>query len=106
MNNITIKRRANVIHEFLVEIINDVITNDQIGYISLTSIDLSNDLSFCNIYYTILNDKSEILNLVKKVLEEHKKEIRIRLASKIKNIKKIPELIFKYDESLTYGKKN
>ncbi|WP_341266379.1 30S ribosome-binding factor RbfA [Candidatus Phytoplasma fraxini] len=105
MSNITIKRRANIIHKFLVQIVNEIIEDSQIGCINLTNVDLSNDLSFCNVYYTILNDKPEILNLVKKALQKHQKEIRLRLASKIKNIKKIPELIFKYDETLTYGKK-
>ncbi|MDC9032039.1 30S ribosome-binding factor RbfA [Columbia Basin potato purple top phytoplasma] len=105
MNNMVIKRRANVIHKLLVDIINDVIKNDSLGYISLTGVDLSNDLSFCNVFYTILNDKSEFLDLAQKLLEENKKEIRLKLASQIRDIKKIPDLIFKYDESLTYGKK-
>lgn len=105
MNNMVIKRRANVIHKLLVDIINDVIKNDSLGYISLTGVDLTNDLSFCNVFYTILNDKSEFLDLAQKLLEENKKEIRLKLASQIRDIKKIPDLIFKYDESLTYGKK-
>ncbi|MGM1458999.1 MAG: 30S ribosome-binding factor RbfA [Columbia Basin potato purple top phytoplasma] len=105
MNNMVIKRRANIIHKLLVDIINDVIKNDRLGYISLTGVDLSNDLSFCNVFYTILNDKSEFLDLTQELLEKNKKEIRLKLASQIKNIKKIPDLIFKYDESLTYGKK-
>ncbi|WAN63632.1 Ribosome-binding factor A [Candidatus Phytoplasma rubi] len=105
MNNITNKRRSNLIYELLVDIVNDIIKNDQIGYITITGADLSNDLSFCNIFYTILNDTPEILSLVSKTLEENKREIRLRLAGKIQHMKKIPNLIFKYDESLTYGKK-
>ncbi|XXP77221.1 MAG: 30S ribosome-binding factor RbfA [Lettuce witches'-broom phytoplasma] len=98
------ERTANLIHKEIVFIINQIIRNDQIGYINVTDVDLTKDLSFSNIYYTLLKDDEETVALAAKVLEKHKKEIRMELAKKIKNIKKIPNLIFKYDQSLVYGK--
>ncbi|MEZ0180080.1 30S ribosome-binding factor RbfA ['Camptotheca acuminata' phytoplasma] len=103
--NVSNKRRASLIHELLVNIVNDTIKNEQIGYINIVDVDLSNDLSFCKVFFTILNDKEELINTTLRILEDNKKEIRIKLANEIKHIKKIPELIFKYDESLTYSKK-
>ncbi|MDV3168136.1 MAG: 30S ribosome-binding factor RbfA [Candidatus Phytoplasma stylosanthis] len=105
MNDISNKRRASLIHESLVNIVNNVIKNEKIGYINLTGVDLSNDLSFCKVYFTILNDRTENINESFKILEKNKKTIRMKLASEIQNMKKIPDLIFKYDKSLTYGKK-
>lgn len=99
------KRRAKLIHEILVEVVNDIVKNDQIDYINITNVELSNDLSFSTVYYTILNDEPEILSLLEKLLEKNKSEIRKKLAEQIRNMKKIPMLIFKYDNSVTYGKK-
>ncbi|WP_017192953.1 30S ribosome-binding factor RbfA [Italian clover phyllody phytoplasma] len=98
------ERTANLIHKEIVFIINQIVINDKIGYINVTDVDLTKDLSFSNIYYTLLKDDKETVALAAEVLEEHKKEIRMELAKKIRNIKKIPNLIFKYDQSLVYGK--
>ncbi|MGE9276510.1 MAG: 30S ribosome-binding factor RbfA [Candidatus Phytoplasma pruni] len=98
------ERTANLIHKEIVFIINQIVINDKIGYINVTDVDLTKDLSFSNIYYTLLKDDEETVALAAEVLEEHKKEIRMELAKKIRNIKKIPNLIFKYDQSLVYGK--
>ncbi|KOR75675.1 Ribosome-binding factor A [Candidatus Phytoplasma pruni] len=102
--SITNERTANLIHKEIVFIINQIVRNDQIGYINVTDVDLTKDLSFSNIYYTLLKDDEETVALAAEALEEHKKEIRMELAKKIRNIKKIPNLIFKYDQSLVYGK--
>ena len=37
------------------------------------------------------------------LLEAGKKEIRMKLASKVNDIRKIPDLIFKFDDALAYG---
>jgi ribosome-binding factor A len=96
---IHIKRKASLIHKIIAKIINEIIQDDKIGFINITDVELSNDLSFSNIYYTILDNKEENLFLVEKIIEKNKKKIRIKLASEIKNIKKIPNLIFKYDNT-------
>lgn len=72
--NISNKRRASLIHELLVNIINDSIKDEKIGYINLTDVELSNDLSFCKIFFTILNDTQENIELSFKILEENKKK--------------------------------
>ena len=37
------------------------------------------------------------------LLDDNKVKLRMELAKKIKNTRKIPDLIFKYDEALAYG---
>ncbi|KAB8122114.1 MAG: ribosome-binding factor A [Candidatus Phytoplasma cynodontis] len=105
MKNISIQRRTSLIKELMVGIINNVIQNDQIGHISITDVELSNDLSFSTIYYTILKDSKENLLLVANLIKENKKRIRSQLANELKQIKKIPDLIFKYDRSYEEGAK-
>ncbi|TVY12136.1 30S ribosome-binding factor RbfA [Candidatus Phytoplasma pini] len=103
--NNKIKMRANLIHKLLINIVNDVIENEEIEHITINGVNLSNDLSFCTVFYSILNKDDHTSSLLKKILEENKKEIRAQLASKIRNMKKIPQLIFQYDNSLNYGEK-
>ncbi|VEU82671.1 30S ribosome-binding factor RbfA [Acholeplasma hippikon] len=101
--SITTERLGSLILRELVYIINDVVKNSQIGYITLTETKVTKDLSFCTVYYTILRDEKEIIAKAQQVLDENKKVIRMRLAEKIRNMRKIPDLIFKYDEALAYG---
>lgn len=101
--SITIERLASLIQRELAPIINREVKEQPFGYINLTEVKVTKDLSFANIYYTILSDDEKMLDLAKKVLEENKAKIRIELAKKIKNIRKIPELVFKFDEALAYG---
>ncbi|WCA22533.1 30S ribosome-binding factor RbfA [Candidatus Phytoplasma oryzae] len=105
MNNIYIQRTTNSIKELIVGIINNIIQNDKIQHINITDVELTKDVSFSTIYYTILENSNENLLLVSKLLEENKKKIKAQLANKLKNIKKIPSLIFKYDKSYENGNK-
>ncbi|CCP88241.1 Ribosome-binding factor A [Candidatus Phytoplasma solani] len=85
-------------------LINEIIQDEQIGYINLTEVQVTKDLSFANIYYTILSDSPDILKLTADTIEQNKIVIRMELAKKIKNFRKIPNLVFKYDKSLSYGR--
>lgn len=101
--SITIERLASLIQRELAIIINEVVKNGKIGYINLTEVKVTNDLSYATIYYTILSDDKEIIKLADTVIEEKNTTIRMELAKKIRNVRKIPELNFVYDEALAYG---
>ncbi|CAM11943.1 Ribosome-binding factor A [Candidatus Phytoplasma australiense] len=103
MTATTAERMASAIKKELV-LINTIIQDEQIGYINLTDVQVTKDLSFANVYYTILSDSPDILKLASNAIEENKVVIRMELAKKIKNFRKIPDLIFKYDKSLSYGR--
>jgi ribosome-binding factor A len=67
--------------------------------VTITEVRVTNDLSFANIYYTVpdfLKDK------IKESLDRSKGFLRSELARRVK-ARKMPELIFKYDEALEYG---
>lgn|SRR5690606_1729666 len=101
--SITTDRLQSRIFRELVHIVNNIVKNPNIGYITLTETKVTKDLSFCKVYYTILKDDEASLNKVAELLETNKKEIRMKLAEKIRDIRKIPDLVFEYDKALAYG---
>lgn len=101
--SITTERLASLIQRELAPIVNQEVKDKSFGYINLTEVKVTKDLSFATIYYTILSDEEAILKRAEKALEDAKGAIRMMLAKKIKHVRKIPELIFKYDEALAYG---
>ncbi|MDV3157260.1 MAG: 30S ribosome-binding factor RbfA [Candidatus Phytoplasma australasiaticum] len=106
MSNLIVERMSSIIHRELVSIVNKVIQNSQIGFISITDVKLTKDFSIAKIFYTIIEKKPEILNLAKNTLEKNKKIIRQDLAGKIrKKIRYIPDLIFEYDYELLHGQR-
>ncbi len=74
-------------------------SNRGLSNIGITEVRITNDLSYMTIYYTFYQGKKENYEAL---LEKNKGYIRYELAKKIK-ARKMPELIFKYDESLEYG---
>ncbi len=100
MANLRIKRLESLaLRELSLWLINQS-KDDRLKEISVTEIRITNDLSYMTIFYMIYN-KDKIKEL-QELLESYKGFIRQMLAGKI-NARKMPELIFKYDESLAYG---
>lgn len=67
--------------------------------ITVTEVRITNDLSYMTIYYTFYEGKVENYE---KSLNECKGYLRSELAKRLK-ARKMPDLIFKYDEALSYG---
>ncbi|MDY0277454.1 MAG: 30S ribosome-binding factor RbfA [Acholeplasma sp.] len=103
--SITVERLGSLIQRELAPIVNTIIQDEIIGYINLTEVKVTNDLSYAKVYYTVLKDDEKTLAYTKKILDEKNAIIRKELAKKIKNVRKIPELNFLYDEALAYGNK-
>ena len=100
--SISIERLASLIQRELANIVNEEVKNSQVGYVNLTEVKVTKDLSYATIFYTVLSD-DDIIKKAQVLLEKHTSKIRKRLAEKIRNVRKIPELLFKYDEALAYG---
>ncbi len=73
--------------------------NSYLSHITVTEVRITNDLSYMTIYYTFYQGKQENYE---KALNDCKGYIRSELAKKL-NARKMPDLIFKYDEALEYG---
>ncbi|HHT82712.1 MAG TPA: 30S ribosome-binding factor RbfA [Acholeplasmataceae bacterium] len=103
MAKISTERLASLIQREVAIIINNEIKDLQVGYINVTEVRVTRDHSFATVYYTILSDDEEVLDKAKKLLEKNNGLIRMKLAEKIRNTRKIPELIYKFDQALAYG---
>lgn len=79
------------------------VKDDAIGFLTITEVRLTNDYSYLTIYYTVLGQDPK-KEAAKKALERSKGFVRGRLADRVR-MRKMPELLFKYDESLDYGNK-
>lgn len=96
-----IERVEKIIERELANILFDSTNNNKLKYVSITKVSLTNDLSIATVYYTILGNLGEIES-TKEDLEKSKGYLRSILAKRI-DLRKTPELRFKYDESLAYG---
>jgi ribosome-binding factor A len=84
------------------KIIRDEVKDD-LGFITITDVKITNELSYMYIYYTIFGDKKD-LEKSQKALERAQGYIKTQIAHHVK-MRKVPELIFKHDESYDKGKK-
>ncbi|MCU0104564.1 30S ribosome-binding factor RbfA [Acholeplasma vituli] len=105
MSSISIERLNSLFLRELAVIINRENKSEAISYYNLTEVRITRDLSYATVFYTILNDDPEIIKVAQANLEKINKQVRKDLASKVNNLRKMPELIFKYDEALAYGNK-
>ncbi len=101
--SVTTERLASLIQRELASIVNNSVKDKSFGYINLTDVKVTKDLSFATVYYTILKDEPDMLKKAQDGLDDAKATIRMELAKKIRNVRKIPDLVFKFDEALAYG---
>lgn len=69
--------------------------------VSVTVVRVTADLSLARVYLSIFGgpDKAEVLTSI----QENTGKIRGEVGRRLKNLRKIPELIFKIDDSLDYA---
>ena len=77
--------------------------DERLRFVIVTNAHLTGDLQIATIYYTVIGSNEQKESTIKN-LEEAKGYVRSSLG-KVLKVKKIPELIFKYDESLEYVNK-
>lgn len=97
----TIDRLTTNIHRTLTDIYRTEVKENSIGFLTITEVKVTNDLSYITVYYTILGQDTK-REAAKKALERSKGFVRSRLSQRVK-MRKTPTLLFKYDESLDYG---
>ena len=101
MNLIKQKRINSEILKVLSNIIFEEARDSILKDITISACEVTNDLSFCKVYFTSLNEVDH-KTLEKELNDDTAKFLRMKLAEKIE-LRNIPELIFKYDESIEYG---
>ncbi len=102
MNKVKIERIESDFLREISMIIETEVKNELLKQVTLTDIEITNDLSFAKVYFRVLDDskKEEILASLKKASPFIRKCLSKRI-----EIRHIPELTFIYDESIEYGEK-
>ncbi len=96
-------RKERVQEEIKREIANILrrdVKDPRIGFISITDVDISDDLSFVKVYYSTLSDNK--LEEVKSGLDKATGYIRSEIGKRIR-LRVTPEISFRYDDSLKRG---
>lgn len=96
------RRVAQQIQKELAQIVSREVKANELGMITLNAVDLSSDLSYAKVYFTILNDEGDnIKNAVAK-LNEQAPLLRSMMGSAMR-LRIVPDLKFYYDKSLSEG---
>ena len=99
--SVKIERLNDQIQEVISEVLYKEVKNPDLKFVTITGCNVTNDLSFCKVYFTVLNkDPKETL----KELNSASSFIRGEISKRIE-IRHTPELKFIYDESIEYGRK-
>ena len=100
MPNVRIERLNHTYQEEISMILMKEIKDEEIKFVTITGVDVTNDLSIAKVYYTYLDEEKK--ERTKDALEKAAPFIRKQLASRIE-IRHTPELRFIYDKTEEYG---
>lgn len=95
----TEKIGSNFVKEISYIIIEEIKDPD-IKFVTITDCDVTNDLSFAKVYFTVLNEEKKEETI--EALNRAANFIEIELSKRI-DIRKMPQISFHYDESIEYG---
>ena len=91
-------RVQEAIRQEVSKIIHDEIRDPRIGFLTITGVELTNDLRFARIYFSVLGDE-KVKRLALRALTSAKGHIKGLLGDRIK-LRYMPEIEFNIDETL------
>ncbi len=101
--SVRLKKMSALIKEELSLIFLHKINDPSLGFLTITNVKLTPDLKIAKVYLSIYDrDKRE--EVMEKV-NDINGFIRSQLATKLRNIRQIPELLFYIDDTLDYVEK-
>ncbi|PZE22409.1 30S ribosome-binding factor RbfA [Paenibacillus xerothermodurans] len=103
MARVRVGRVGEQIKKEISTIIQSELKDPRIGFITVTGVDLTNDLSQAKVFLSVFGtdeQKEETL----KALGRSSGFIRSELGRRIR-LRKVPELMFRFDASIDYGSK-
>jgi ribosome-binding factor A len=97
------ERLERILEREISNIISTEVKDERLGFVTITKVAVTSDLSIATVYYTVMGTDEQKQSTSENLLSA-KGFIRTSLSKKLE-IRKTPELRFKYDESLEYGDK-
>lgn len=101
MARIRVSRVAESIKKEMSQILQQELKDPRIGFVTVTGVDLTNDLSQATVYLSVLGDDVQKASTLA-ALGRGSGFIRSELGRRIQ-LRHVPELIFKFDSSIEYG---
>lgn len=98
--NIKIERLNRLFMEEISKILMTEIKDEDIKFVTVTGVEITNDLSFAKVYVTVLDPEKKRSTL--DALQKASHFIRGKLSERV-DIRHTPELRFLYDDSVAYG---
>lgn len=97
------ERLEKILEREISQILFSEVKDDRLRFVTITKILLTNDLSIATVYYSVLGDAEQKLAADKNLLEA--KGFIKGVLSKRLEVRKIPDLRFKNDDSFEQGNK-
>lgn len=76
------------------------VKDPDIKFVTITDCEVTNDFSFATVYFTVLNIDHKDSTI--EALNRAANFIEIELSKRV-DIRKMPDITFKYDDSIEYG---
>ncbi|MEK6693470.1 MAG: 30S ribosome-binding factor RbfA [Nitrospirota bacterium] len=95
-------RVGDLMREEIADILMHKVKDPRIGFLTVTGVDLSDDLRYAKVFVSIYKDEEREATL--KAIETAKGFIRRELGKRM-SLKFVPELVFRLDKSIEYGDK-
>jgi len=105
------RRVGEQIQREIAQLVQQEIKDPRIGLVTISAVKLSRDMSHANIFFTVLDsgekdeaesDENHSIEETVKVLEGAAGFLRHELAKRMQ-LRIVPHIHFKYDESISYG---
>ena len=97
--SLNVERLAKTLSKELSILLSREARDENLSAVTVTEVRVTNDLSYATVYYIVPDYLKE---KIVASLNKAKGFLRSELAHRVK-ARKMPELIFKYDEALEYG---
>ncbi len=103
MSNKRVNRISEQIKKEVGDILNTKLKDPRIGFVTVTDVEVTNDLQQATIFISILGEEEEKESTLVG-LTKASGFIRSEIGKRVQ-LRKTPEIKFSYDESLEYGNK-
>src|SRR5690625_4263062 len=101
MERLRTSRVAEQMKKEIGEIVNQKLKDPRIGFVTVTDVDVTNDLQQATVYISVLGDETE-KNETLEGLDKAKGFVRSEVGKRIR-LRKLPEITFTFDEAHEYG---
>ncbi len=94
-------RVGELIQKELSDIILRGLRDPRVGFVTIMSVDVTSDLRIAKAYFTVMGEDADVQQ-TQQGLESAAPYLRRELGKRLK-LRHVPELSFKFDESIAYG---